>query len=105
MHSFALLLLFACQDPAPGGAPPVRSVPLDVVELRNGDTLEGRITVEVDGVTIPRDPTRRNGWDWTDRGYGEVTLFGAACEEVEMTAYGPEEIGAAAEKRAFGFRE
>lgn len=49
MHSFALLLLFACQDPAPGGAPPVRSVPLDVVELRNGDTLEGRITVEVDG--------------------------------------------------------
>jgi hypothetical protein len=49
MHSFALLLLFACQDPAAGGSPPASPAPLDLVELRNGDTLEGRITVEVDG--------------------------------------------------------
>ncbi len=44
-----------------------------------------RITVEVDGVAVPRDPTRRDGWDWTDRDYGEVTLFGAACERVQSS--------------------
>ncbi|MBM4061203.1 MAG: hypothetical protein FJ265_08925 [Planctomycetes bacterium] len=40
-------LLFGAQDPppAPGGAAPA----LDIVELRNGDRLEGRITTCLDG--------------------------------------------------------
>ena len=56
MIPFALVVLLACQDPAPTPAPaastpaPLQSVPsLDVIELKNGDTLEGRITAEVDG--------------------------------------------------------
>ncbi len=39
-----------------------------------------RITVRAGGAPVPRDPTRRDGWDWTDRDYGEVTLFGPACD-------------------------
>lgn len=41
-----------------------------------------RITVRAAGVDVPRDATRRDGWDWTDRDYGELTLFGPACERV-----------------------
>lgn len=61
MIPIALVVSLACQDPAP--TPPVTTVPpsatvvqgdppaatLDVIELKNGDTLEGRITAEVDG--------------------------------------------------------
>jgi hypothetical protein len=45
-----------------------------------------RITVRVANVDVPRDPTRREGWDWTDRDYGELTLYGAACQRVLGTA-------------------
>jgi hypothetical protein len=41
-----------------------------------------RITVHVGATEVPRDPSRRNGWDWTDADYGELTLFGPACEQV-----------------------
>ena len=39
-----------------------------------------RIAVRSAGALVPRDATRRDGWDWTDRAYGELTLFGPACE-------------------------
>lgn len=42
-----LVGLLAAQDPAPATA--TKRARLDVVELKNGDTLEGRITREVDG--------------------------------------------------------
>ncbi|MBX3461928.1 MAG: hypothetical protein KF830_02070 [Planctomycetes bacterium] len=47
MNPLLPLLLCCCQDPQPSGpaAPPA----LDVVELRNGDRFEGRITAQVDG--------------------------------------------------------
>ena len=47
MNLCCLLLSFACQDPAP--APAVAARPLDVVELKNGDKLVGRVTAEIDG--------------------------------------------------------
>lgn len=37
------------------------------------------ITLRLGGAVIPRDTARANGWDWTDRTLGELTLFGAAC--------------------------
>ncbi len=43
-------------------------------ELRDDDVLR------VAGATVPRDPTRTNGWDLTDEAAGEVTLFGPACD-------------------------
>lgn len=38
------------------------------------------IDVEWNGVRLPRDESRREGWDWTDRDYGEITFFGQTCE-------------------------
>jgi hypothetical protein len=40
------------------------------------------ITIYLDGSPLPHDPTQMNGWEWTDRGFGELTLFGAACARV-----------------------
>ena len=37
------------------------------------------ITVEINGKSIPRDPTHMNGWDWVDQAFGELTFFGPAC--------------------------
>ncbi len=31
---------------------------------------------------LPRDTSRTNGWDVTDRAAGEITLFGTACDRV-----------------------
>ncbi len=39
----------------------------------------GSVGISVGGVTVPQDPTHTNGWDWTDRPFGELTLFGPAC--------------------------
>jgi len=41
-----------------------------------------RISVRVGGVEVSRDAARRDGWDWTDVAYGELTLFGPACDRV-----------------------
>jgi hypothetical protein len=38
------------------------------------------IDVTIGGVTIARDPSRTNGWDWVDQSYGQLAFFGAACE-------------------------
>jgi hypothetical protein len=38
------------------------------------------IRVDVGGLVVPRDRAHINGWDWTDAGYGEITLYGRACE-------------------------
>ncbi len=43
------------------------------------------ITVFLNGAPVPRDTTRANGWDWTDRDYGEITLFGATCDTAIAT--------------------
>lgn len=47
MHPALPLLWIVCQEPGPAVPPP--AAPLDVVELRNGDELVGRITAEIDG--------------------------------------------------------
>ena len=43
-------------------------------------TSTGGIAIRYGSVEVPYDPTRLNGWDWTDRAFGEITLFGAACD-------------------------
>lgn len=44
-----------------------------------GAPMEGVVTLRAGDTTIPRDTTRREGWDWTDPTRGEVTLYGSAC--------------------------
>ncbi|MBM3973977.1 MAG: DUF1795 domain-containing protein [Planctomycetes bacterium] len=46
MTLLGLLLIACCQDPAPSAPVPT---PLDVVELKNGDVLHGRVLVAIDG--------------------------------------------------------
>ncbi|MDB5219901.1 MAG: hypothetical protein JWO86_7828, partial [Myxococcaceae bacterium] len=36
------------------------------------------ISVEINGKSIPRDPTHMNGWDWVDQAFGELAFFGPA---------------------------
>lgn len=43
------------------------------------------IEIEADGVPVGRDETRRDGWDWTDRDFGEITLFGPTCMRLRAT--------------------
>jgi hypothetical protein len=51
MNAFLLLLSCCCQDPTPQMPPAAAPAPaaLDVIELKNGDRLEGRITAQIDG--------------------------------------------------------
>jgi hypothetical protein len=39
------------------------------------------IAVEIGGVPVAHDPTRQDGWEWIDKDYGELALFGTACDE------------------------
>lgn len=41
------------------------------------------VEVTIDGADIARDPSRVNGWDWIDKDYGTLQLFGAACEDAK----------------------
>lgn len=47
------------------------------------------ISITLNGTPIPRDLTHRDGWDWTDRDAGEITLFGPACDTASRTAVTP----------------
>jgi hypothetical protein len=40
------------------------------------------IEIQIDGATVPRDASHRNGWDWNDPSFGQVALFGAACDKL-----------------------
>lgn len=39
------------------------------------------IQVEINGHNIPRDLAHHHGWDWTDPDFGEITLYGAPCDQ------------------------
>ncbi len=43
------------------------------------------IEIELDGAPLARDTARADGWDWTDRDFGEITLFGPACARATAT--------------------
>ncbi len=52
------------------------------VETCTADVIEpagyGYPVVTVDGVTVPRDPSRTRGWDWLDS--DTIRLYGEACD-------------------------
>lgn len=39
----------------------------------------GTIVVTVNGVTIPYDASKTNGWAWDNQANGEMAFYGAAC--------------------------
>ena len=42
----------------------------------------GSIAITAGGAAVPLDPSHRDGWDWSDRAFGEITFFGPACARV-----------------------
>lgn len=40
------------------------------------------IEIQIDGITVPKDASHRNGWDWNDPSFGQIALFGAACDRL-----------------------
>lgn len=55
-----------------------------------GRSIAASATVSVSrGATpIARDPSRQDGWDWTDADRSTLTIFGATCDRVSMSATG-----------------
>jgi hypothetical protein len=47
------------------------------------------IDIVIDGRSIPRDPTRQEGWDWTDRDFGAITFFGKICTTLSTSTPPP----------------
>jgi hypothetical protein len=41
------------------------------------------ISITLNGIPIMLDPTHMNGWDYVDKSFGEIQLFGAACDTVQ----------------------
>ncbi len=56
-----------------------------VFDLEPVPTADATVELRVDGVFIPRDATRTEGWDFTAPDRSEVTLFGGACARVTET--------------------
>ena len=48
-------------------------------DLRPG---EDAVIVDDEGRQARADPTRQDGWDWTDRTAGKLEVFGPACRSV-----------------------
>lgn len=45
----------------------------------------GTITVSLDGVTIPYDPSGKEGWMWGSKDNGEIILIGSACTKAALS--------------------
>lgn len=51
-----------------------------VFALRRPALVDPRIEITVDDEFVSPDPSRREGWDWTDSEAGQITFYGHACE-------------------------
>lgn len=56
-----------------------------VFEVDPPPPADATVTVTVDGIVVPRDRTRAEGWDFTTGDRTELTLFGGACERATAT--------------------
>ena len=50
----------------------------------NDSTSVEHIDVFGDGTKIDRDPTRANGWDYTDASHQAIEVFGATCDAIKQ---------------------
>ena len=39
--------------------------------------------MRISNVTVPRDTSHTNGWDWIDQRTGSLQFFGAACSRAQ----------------------
>jgi predicted small lipoprotein YifL len=56
-----------------------------VFEVDPPPAPDAEVTVTVDGLRVPRDRGRLEGWDFTTPARDELTLFGGACDRATAT--------------------
>lgn len=44
------------------------------------------VEVRIDGIVVPRDKMHASGWDWGSIEFGQIDLFGVACERARAPA-------------------
>jgi hypothetical protein len=53
------------------------------IELEVAPEFPDEVNVFLDGNEIPRDPTKTNGWDYTDDTYLTIELYGTYCDQLQ----------------------
>jgi hypothetical protein len=53
------------------------------IELEQAPEVPDGVTIYIDGQAVDRDPTKTDGWDYTDPSYTTIELYGAACETLQ----------------------
>jgi hypothetical protein len=56
-----------------------------VLPLSSVPPAPDHVRVDVGGMTITKDPTNQNGWDYTGPDMMTIQLFGAACDQVKSS--------------------
>jgi hypothetical protein len=63
-----------------------------VFPLSKPPPVPDNIAVKLDGAKLPQDPTRQNGWEYTDASLTAVEVHGPACDQIQSAARGVEII-------------
>ena len=63
-----------------------------VFPLNTPPPVPNNIGVKVDGVLVPRDATRANGWEYVGNGLTEVEVHGSWCDQIQMAAANAVEV-------------
>jgi hypothetical protein len=57
-----------------------------VFPLSKPPPVPNNIGIKVDGVLVPRDGARQNGWEYSGTGFGALEVYGPACEQIQASA-------------------
>lgn len=58
-----------------------------VFPLSKPPPVPDNIAVKLDGVNQPRDPSRTNGWEYTDASLTAVEVYGPICDQIQSAAH------------------
>jgi hypothetical protein len=57
-----------------------------VFPLTQPPPVPNNIGLKVDGMLVPRDASRQNGWEYKGDGYRAVEVYGPACDQIQQSA-------------------
>jgi Mg-chelatase subunit ChlD len=57
-----------------------------VFPLSQPPPVPNNIGLKVDGVLVPRDGNRQNGWEYKGDGFGALEVYGPACDQIQASA-------------------
>ncbi|MBW2526716.1 MAG: VWA domain-containing protein [Deltaproteobacteria bacterium] len=53
------------------------------IELGQAPDVPDAVKIYIDGVEVPRDASKQNGWDYTDGTHTTIELYGTACDRLQ----------------------